>query len=248
MPVIHGGRVCIAREIQRKGHLVTEGKAGSSGEKQRLYFVLGTMLLSLACSAVSALFELGPVAAWVSTLVLGLAMGVYAGVTRDVFFSRLLVFGLVVGFGELSSDYFGVVTTGTLVYPRVGPFLLVSPAYMPVAWMIIMVQLGTLADLATQKWGLPWSTLGLMVVGSLNIPLYETLAHRAGFWFYQDTPMLFGTTPWYVILSELLLSAALPLVMKGVSRSGLWGAVLLGVAQAAWVLLTGVLAYALVGK
>jgi hypothetical protein len=60
--------------------------------------------------------------------------------------------------------------------------------------------------------------------------------------------MLFGTTPWYVILSELLLSAALPLVMKGVSRSGLWGAVLLGVAQAAWVLLTGVLAYALVGK
>ncbi len=227
---------------------MTEGKAGSSGEKQRLYFVLGTMLVSLACSAVSALLELGPVAAWVSTLVLGLAMGAYAMATRDAFFSKLLVFGLVVGFGELSSDYFGVVTTGTLVYPPVGPFLLVSPAYMPVAWMIIMVQLGTLADLATGKWGLLKSTLGLMVLGSLNIPLYETLAHRAGFWLYQDTPMLFGTTPWYVILSEMLLSAALPLVVRGVSRGGVWRAVLLGVAQAAWILLTGIVAYALVGR
>jgi len=227
---------------------VTEGKAGDSGEKQRLYFGVATMLASLACSVVAAIFELGPMAAWASTLLLAVAMVVYALVTRDAFFSKLLVFGLVVGVGELASDYFGVVTTGTLVYPPVGPFIWVSPAYMPLAWLVLMVQFATLADFATRKWGLLKATLGLMVLGSLNIPLYETLAHRSGFWFYQDTPMLFGTTPWYVILAEMLLSAALPRVVQEVSRRGVGAAVLLGVVQAVWILLTGRLAYTLVGR
>jgi hypothetical protein len=217
-------------------------------DRRRLYFALGMMGLSLVSSGVAALLELGPVAAWVSSLSLGLMMVGYAAWSGDALFRGLLVFGLVVGLGELASDYYAVVTTGTLVYPRVGPFLLATPAYMPVSWMVLLAPLGTVADLATRRWGLVWATVGLMVLGGLNIPLYETLAHRAGFWFYQDTPMLFGVTPWYVILGELLLSAALPLIIRGVSRGDTRAAVLLGVVQAAWMWLSTVIAFTLVGR
>ena len=222
--------------------------AEGTGQKRRLNFVLGTMGFSLLSSVVSALFRLGPVAAWVSAVLVVVALVGDAGVSGDAFFRRLLVFGTVVGFGELLSDRFAVVTTGTLVYPQVGPFLLSSPAYMPLAWIAIMAQLGTLAEAATRKWSLPWATLGLMVVGGVNIPFYETLARRAGFWVYQNTPMIFGATPWYVILGEVLLSATLPLVVRGVLRHGKVGAALLGVAQAAWTYLASVLAYTLVGR
>jgi len=206
------------------------------------------MVFSLLASAISALFRLGPWAAWASALLLGTALVGYAVVSRDAFFRRLLVFGAVVGLGELVSDHFAVVTTGTLVYPPVGPFLVASPAYMPLAWMGMMAQLGSLADVATRRWGLARATLGLMVLGGINIPFYETMARRAGFWHYRSTPMIFGATPWYVILGEVLLSAALPLAVSGVSRRGVWGAVLLGVAQAAWTYASSVLAFALVGR
>jgi hypothetical protein len=163
--------------------------------------------------------------------------------TKDAVLGHLLVFGLVAGLGELPSDWFGVVTTQTLVYPPGEPLILVSPAYMPISWMVTMAQLGTLALFAVQQWGLLRASLGMMVLGGINMPTYETLAHHAGWWYYQNTPLLFGTTPYYVILGETLLSAALPALVTRVSASSYGRAVLLGLAQAAWILLTGVFAW-----
>jgi hypothetical protein len=160
----------------------------------------------------------------------------------------MIVFGLVVGFGELPSDYFGVAVNKTLVYPQDEPLIWVSPAYMPLSWMVMMLQLGTVANWLTSKWGLLKTTGALAVLGGINIPLYETLAHNAGWWHYQNTPMFLGLTPYYVILAEVLLSVALPLMVSCVARSRGLMVVVFGVAQSGWILLTGIFASWLVSR
>lgn len=206
------------------------------------------MVASLVGSGISSYLALGPKSAFVLTPTLAVSYVVYAAWTRDVFVSRMIVFGLVVGFGELPSDYFGVVVNETLVYPPDEPLIWVSPAYMPLSWMVMMLQLGTVANWLTSKWGLLKTTGALAVLGGLNIPLYETLARHAGWWSYQNTPLLLGMTPYYVILAEVLLSLALPWVVSRVAWSRGVMLVVLGVAQSVWILLTGMLASWLVNR
>ncbi|HEX8823444.1 MAG TPA: hypothetical protein VF794_26190 [Archangium sp.] len=205
------------------------------------------MVASLVGSFLASHFQMGPKAAFVLTPALAASFVVYAVRTRDGFVARMILFGLVVGFGELPADYFGVAVNKTLVYPQAEPLIWVSPAYMPLSWMVMMLQLGTVANWLTSKWGLLKTTAALAVLGGLNIPLYETLAHRAGWWSYRNTPMLFGVTPYYVILAEVLLSLALPLVVSHVAQARGPKVVALGVAQSVWLLLTGVFASWLVG-
>lgn len=63
---------------------------------------------------------------------------------RDGLLARFLVFGLVVGFVELAADAWLVDYTRTLDYSvGGGPMLWRSPVWMPIAWEIVAVQLGT---------------------------------------------------------------------------------------------------------
>jgi hypothetical protein len=206
------------------------------------------MLAALVGSGISSYLALGPKSAFVLTPTLAASYVVYAAWTRDAFVARMIVFGLVVGFGELPADYFGVAVNKTLVYPPDEPLIWVSPAYMPLSWMVMMLQLGTVANWLTSMWGLLKTTGALAVLGGINIPLYEMLAHNAGWWHYQNTPMFLGVTPYYVILAEVLLSLALPLVVSQVAQARGFKLVALGVAQSVWLLLTGVFASWLVSR
>jgi hypothetical protein len=234
-------------------------EAGARGSAQEAELAPGRTRFLLLLSGASVLFalvagagRLGPRSALLFTPLLALAIALHAWRARDAFLGRLLLFGLVVGVGELPADWYGVEGNRTLVYPAGEPQLWASPLYMPLSWAVMMVQLGVAADALTRRFGAPRAAVALAVLGGLNIPFYETLAFHAGWWHYRGTPLLLGITPHYVILAEVLLSAALPWVVSRVARveagpSGLVALVGLGLAQAAWLLVTGVLAYLLVG-
>ncbi len=210
--------------------------------------MIWTLVLSLVVDGIAAWFSLGWTAAAASTALLWAILVAYLLRTGDPIIGRLLFFGLLVGFGELPADHFGVVTTQTLVYPPGPPLIWDSPFYMPFAWAIIFVQLGYVAWYAGRRYNLAAVCVALAVIGGINIPVYEFLAKFADFWFYQNTPMLFGVTPYYVILAESLLTLALPLVVLPLSertRAGLL--IALAAVESLWIFVAGWIAFALVG-
>lgn len=220
----------------------------SSADRARFRLILGTLGLSFVGNAVSAWFSIGWISASIMTGVLLTWIVMHTARTRDPILTRLLAFGLFVGFGELPADHFGVVTTRTLVYPPGPPLIWDSPLYMPFAWVIVFVQLGYLAWWLSRRLGLRQTSLALAIFGGINIPIYEFLAKYANFWFYRNTPMLFGVTPYYVILAEALLSLALPLLVAGISERTPVGSLMVRAAiQSIWIYAAGRIAFALVG-
>lgn len=118
---------------------------------------------------------------------------------------------------------------------------------MPFSWIAVMVQMGFVAGWLVRKAGLLRSTLIMAAVGASYVPLFEYLAHAANFWYYRDCRMFLGVTPYYVILAESLILAALPLLVRDLERRSWLGLVGLGVAESLVVYLGSRLAFMLVG-
>ncbi len=219
----------------------------STADRQRWTLTLATLGLSLVGDSISALFGLGWWAAALMTVILLTVYGLYVLVTRDAVIARLLLFGLVVGFGELPADAFGVTTTNTLVYWPGGPFIWDSPLYMPFSWITVVAQIGFIGAFFLPRWGTRRTMIAMAIFGGINIPIYEFLAKFAHFWYYQNTPLLLGVTPYYVILAEALLAMTLPLLAYRAMSARAGQVVVLGLLQALWIYIAGRIAYALVG-
>jgi hypothetical protein len=105
-------------------------------ERDRLCVVIATIVINVA--GVS-LLAFAPWSDWRTGAALNiidncLLIG-FALVRRDALLGRLLLFGLVVGFTELSADAWLVDYTGTLDYSiGGGPMIWRSPLWMPLAW------------------------------------------------------------------------------------------------------------------
>lgn len=167
--------------------------------------------------------------------------------TKDPLIRRLVVFGIVAGIGELPADAFSVLTKGTLVYPPGEPMLWASPLYMPFSWMAVMVQMGFISIWLGRRMRMGYAMAIMACIGASYVPLFEYLAHSAGFWYYQDCRMLFGITPLYVILAEALILAALPPLLKCIERQPWYALIGLGVAESVVIYAASRLAFALVG-
>jgi hypothetical protein len=194
---------------------------------------------------------------------------VYVLWKKDRLIGSLLVFALVVGFGELPSDAYSVLVKKTLVYAPGEPMIWASPLYMPFTWVAVMVQMGFISwwlvnasgsdrllallhldspDAAIRrrrKVIVAMIILGLL--GACYVPIYEHLAHGANFYYYQNCRMLKGITPYYIILAEGLLCAALPPLVGRIQERSWRGWIGLGIVESGIVLAASVLAFALVG-
>lgn len=205
------------------------------------------MAYALIAQIVAAVFALG----WIGTSVVTAALlGIliaHAWRERDALLAKILLFGLVVGFGELPADHFGVVVTETLVYTPGGPQVWATPLYMPFGWVVMMVQLGVLAWWLAPRLGTARTCFVLALLGGLNIPAHELLAKYADLWHYQNTPMILGAVPHYVILAEAMLGMVMPLLLLRVSTTPWRGVIGLGALQALAIYVAGRIAYALVG-
>ncbi|MFY7857358.1 MAG: DUF6989 domain-containing protein [Rubrivivax sp.] len=215
-------------------------------EPARLRFVLVCMALVLGANVLGALTAAGPRFALASTFFTVVVMVGGTLWRRDAVLARWLVIGFVAGWIEIATDAWLVGHTGTLVYPPGEPMVWDSPLYMPFAWMLVLAQLGAIGGVLLNRWGILRATAATALLGGVSIPLYEHLAKGAGYWWYQDTPMLFSA-PLYVILSEALI--ALPLVWvhrHAVSRPGSHS-LGLGLAVGLWMLPCVGIAWVLVG-
>lgn len=199
-----------------------------------LLFVINA--LGLVWAGIDAWFGWG---AWSAYACIGLTSLLYLVHVRwrqrDIL-KNLLVFGLVAGLTELAADWWLVSTTKTLQYAQWGPFLVDSPAYMPMSWAGILLSMGFLGWAVARKHGLLIGTLVATVVCGIYVPVFEMLAHYAGWWTY-DNCRRWGVVPWYIIVGEALIGASLTPLVAGVvgPKSGLVGWVVRGVIAGLWI-------------
>jgi hypothetical protein len=214
--------------------------------------MLATFALLVAGHIVAASGRLG----WVSAAVtVGLtALALLALAWRRAWrplILRLLAFGLIAGVCELFTDFSGEVVAHSLRYPPAEPMLWASPAYMPFSWMVVLAQIGylawRLAALAPPRRAI-WLAMALTGLwGALNIPFYEEMAYHAGWWSYAHAPGL-GHTPYYVVLFEGLIAAALPLLLADLQRRSPRAILLRGLLLGAWIPCAALASWLLIGR
>ncbi|MDX1931522.1 MAG: hypothetical protein SFU56_02840 [Capsulimonadales bacterium] len=218
-------------------------------EKGRLTVVLLTVGLSLLTIALvfRQPWSDGKTAALLGIVNTSL-LTAYALFRRDRPFARLLVFGAVFGLVELVADALCVRFTGTLDYsPAKSPMILESPWWMPVAWMVVSIQIGYLGSRMIDRFG-EWTGAFLTaLLGAVNIPFYEEMARYANWWQYRDCRMLPGThTPLYIILAELFIGFCLAPLAHRTLKEGSWSrAVLYGVLGGLSTIIGGLIGYGL---
>jgi hypothetical protein len=192
--------------------------------------------LGLVWAGIDAALGLGPWSAWACVaLTSALYLAHVQWRQRDIL-KNLLVFGLAAGLTELGADWWLVSKTHTLHYAPWGPFLIDSPAYMPLSWAGILLSMGFLGWVVSRAKGLVVGSAVAALVSGLYVPTFEALAHSAGWWTYDNCNRL-GVVPWYIIVGEALIGAAMPVLVSGVVRtgSGFVGWALRGVIAGVWI-------------
>ena len=215
-------------------------------QSRRIKFVLFLMAFSIGSTLIATWLVSGWKGAAFLTIGLNLIIVYHIWKTRDWVFARLYCFGLLVGFGELASDFMAVEIEKTLVYPP-EPLIWKSPAYMPLSWASVMVQLGYIAIWLTKKWGLVAATILTGILGMLNLPLYEYLAKHADFWYYQNCKMIFDSTPIYVIAGECLIGLSLPVIIQQIQKVRVGWIAGWAVLMAVWMWISTVVSYKIFG-
>ena len=172
------------------------------------WWMLGYWFVNLLVFLHVVLFE---TPLWVTYAYNGLLYGIgavvsyYSKTVRNAF-----VLGTVAGFVELGADAFLVRFTGTLVYPDSLPMLFDSPLYMPLAWAIVITQLGYLGVRLDDAYGRRAAMAGPSLVSMLLVGFYEYGAYYAGIWEYVSAPLfVLGTVPLYVVVAEGITFATL---------------------------------------
>ena len=129
----------------------------SATERARLAVILTTVAISIGGVV---LFSLVPWSDWRTGLLLNLienALLVAFSIRyRDRLIPHLMLFGFAVGLAELPADAWLVQATGTLDYSiGGGPTIWRSPAWMPLAWEMVAVRLGSLG-MRPYEWSSRW--------------------------------------------------------------------------------------------
>lgn len=225
---------------------MTQTSIPSTADKNRTKFVLGVMTFGIILLVIDSILDHG----WITAAWWGYGLSAvfltYALITRDALLLRFFLFSLSAGFAELFADQWLVEYTKTLVYPHHEPMLLSSPAYMPFSWTVVLIEVGYIGWLILNKWNMLVATIAICIIGSLLVPLYETWAIDAGWWYYVNTPKL-GLVPKYVIMAEGLLMLTVPYMLKKADTSKIWMVVVLGIAEGAVMYLACIIAYAIAG-
>lgn len=187
-------------------------------EQKRLVVILMSIGISLCGMFLFTRLNVpGWKAAWIlngtnTAFLLGMS-----AVHRDRLIPKLLLFGMAFGVVELAADAYLVDGIHVLDYSiGGGPMLWRSPTYMPLAWAIVVTQLGYLGMRLVQRFRVAGYLL-IGLIGALNIPTYEELAFYTRWWRYENCRM-FRHTPYHIIVGEFIIAIGATAVAMQLQR------------------------------
>ncbi|MCV9386520.1 DUF6989 domain-containing protein [Reichenbachiella ulvae] len=214
--------------------------------KKSVVFVLASSGILVGWSWLSSILVWGPVSASIITYLLYASYWLYVLIQKDALILRLLLIGTVAGILELATDDYLVHGIDSLVYPSKELMIWSSPAYMPLAWSNVILQLGFIGVLLTRKLHLILASIVLGIAGGMYIPLYEHLAKDAGWWWYHANTRMVFNAPLYVIICEALISLALPAAVYYASRLTANRSLIIGFLLGIWIYVSALIAFNLV--
>lgn len=216
-------------------------------------FVLITVFVLILVGLVNAMFSLGPMPLALTIGIMYVAYAVYGLISKDHTIWLWLLFGFVVGLVELASNCdYHIVTDPyqALVYPKWWRMIGVTPSYLRFGWGMIFTILGLIGLWIRRRNTFVEATLLTAALGAIFILIFENLARQAGWWYYQNTPMLIWS-PYFCILFEFL--STLLVVPVGwwitgstIKKAYFW-AIGLGVAMGLWMCVAMRIAFWLLG-
>lgn len=163
--------------------------------------MLGWLAINLLVFLHVAWVPQSPLVTYVYTTflyILGSGISYYSNVVR-----RIFIIGTIAGVIELFGDYFLVKVASVLVYPSGFPMLLESPLYMPLAWTIVITQLGYLSLRLYQVYGRTAAVVGSSATAMMLVGFYESFSYNAGIWMYVSAPeLMLGHAPLFIVLAE----------------------------------------------
>ena len=214
-----------------------------NADKQRTIFILSSMGVAVAALVMAAFLFPGNTSAQVWGYGFSAIYILYAIIFKDALLGRFLLFVVFAGFTELIADAWGV-GKNTLFYPHNQPMLWDSPMYMPFSWVVVLMQLGFIGFLISNKLKMIYTVLIVILFGMGMVPLYEFMAIKATWWHYENVCTLWITrVPFYVIIAEGLLAGALPVLFRKCQTSVLWQIPLFGIVQGILILVCAMLGY-----
>jgi hypothetical protein len=215
--------------------------------KNTTRFIVITQLILMTWSIGSSVLAAGPWSASVITYGLFATYIGYVLIAKNPIVLRLIIFGAIAGILELFADHYLVDAINSLVYPNRELMIWSSPAYMPLAWANVLIQLGYYGLLLSKWKGEIIASIILGIAGSMYIPLYEHLAKDAGWWWYHNNTKMIFNAPLYVIICEGLISLSLPVLIGISSKKDLKMTAIMGVACGIWIYLSAIIAYIIGG-
>nr|MCU0387432.1 hypothetical protein [Chitinophagaceae bacterium] len=215
--------------------------------KKEVVFILGTMIATLGFALVDAFFHLGYGSASALAIVMFFVISMRAYRWNDSFLKKMIVFATAAGITELVADNWLVNGINSLFYPEEQLHIWASPFYMPLAWAVILIQVGYLGGLLGMRKSMGVKVLISFMIGLVFIPVFESCAKYAGWWYYVSESK-FLETPYYIILGEGLICAAIPLAFHKVLRKSFIGLLLMGAALGLWIYASYFIGYSIFGK
>ena len=215
--------------------------------KKEVLFILLMMVVTVGFALLDAWLHLGYASASVLAIGMFTVIALHAKKWQDAFLQKFLLFGLFAGLTELAADNWLVNGIQSLFYPAQQAHIWASPFYMPLAWAVILVEVGYLGGLLGRGKSLAVNIAISFVIGVMFIPVFETCAKYAGWWYYESSSK-FLETPWYIILGEGLICAALPLVFHKVVRKTWLGSAGMGIVMGLWIFAAYYIGYLIFGK
>ena len=213
----------------------------------RFRLVLLTMVVTTTAALIGAFWAPGWIVPTVANVLVESVFLFFIIRYRDGILGRLFVMGLAGAMVELLLSDPTFVRRQVLVYEPGGPFVIDSPLYMPLSWIFLIVQVGSLSRWAIERWGVLKALLVMGIVGGANGPMYEYLAQYSKLWYYQHCWMIRGV-PVFVIVAEVLIGSALVLAVVRLPSLTWRSTALLGLLIGLWTWLTGLATFALVGS
>ena len=213
-------------------------------DKRTIIVILSSTGLLTTWSIFSSFLNAGQISATIITFILYSFYWFYGFRYKNPLIQRLVIFGTVAGLLELFADHYLVHGIDNLVYPEGELMIWSSPVYMPFAWSNVLLQLGFIGILLTEKYGITMASLVLAVAGGMYIPLYEYLAEGAGWWTYNDNVIMILNAPLYVILCEAFIALSLPFLITYSLKKDISKSVLIGIIEGAWIMIGVLLTYA----
>ena len=210
--------------------------------KNTTLFIVITQAIMMVWSIGSSYLHAGTTSAFIVTIGSFVIYLVYAFITKNSLFIKLLLFGFMAGVLELWADHYSVAIISTLIYPAGEPMIISSPLYMPLSWAIALTQLGYYSLLLVRWKNLKVATALMAISGGMYIPMYENLAKNAGWWWYQNCSML-SNAPYYIIICEALLSLTLPFLVYTIAKKDWKWAIILGILEGIWILISAIIAF-----